>query len=250
MVPATADAFLSAPCGGWHRMSTIAVVDIDTEEFALGQSLPSVPDLEFEVVRVAAHDDSRLVPYVRVQSNDPASFEDLDDLIEEDPSVAEARLLDDLGNERLYRMEWIQGIVVTAHILLDEGGTILRMHGQEDYWRLRVLLPEREALSRTDEFCRDKDLSFEIRNIYELSESVGSAEYGLTESQFEVLVTAAELGYFDVPRRVTMGELADHIGISQQAASERLRRGHQNLVDNALRVGDLAFRHDTADDWQ
>jgi hypothetical protein len=231
-------------------MSTIAVVDIATEEFALGSSLPSVPNLEFEVVRVAAHDDSRLVPYVRVQGDDDASFEDLDELIENDPTVAEARLLDDLGNERLYRMEWVQGIVVTAHILLDEGGTVLRMHGRDDYWRLRVLLPEREALSRTDEFCRDRDLSFEVRNIYELSESVGSAEYGLTESQFEVLVTAAELGYFDVPRGVTMDELADHIGISQQAASERLRRGHKNLVDNALRVGDLAFKHNNGHEWQ
>lgn len=47
---------------------------------------------------------------------------------------------------------------------------------------------------------------------------------------------ASERGYFDVPRVVTVDELADDLGVSTTSVSERLRRGIDNLVDNTLRV--------------
>jgi hypothetical protein len=41
---------------------------------------------------------------------------------------------------------------------------------------------------------------------------------------------AYEQGYFEVPRSVTVTELADHFGISDNAFSQRLRRGLSALV--------------------
>lgn len=70
---------------------------------------------------------------------------------------------------------------------------------------------------------------------------MGRGEFGLTAERYEVLTAAAERGYFDVPRRLTMTELAEELDISQQALSERLRRGHGTLIDSALRIDGTSF---------
>ncbi|MFC7008889.1 helix-turn-helix domain-containing protein [Halalkalicoccus salilacus] len=45
---------------------------------------------------------------------------------------------------------------------------------------------------------------------------------------------AKRLGYYDVPRTVTLTELANKLDISHQALSERLRRAHANLIDRTI----------------
>ncbi|WP_224448364.1 helix-turn-helix domain-containing protein [Haloprofundus salilacus] len=222
-------------------MSTIAEVELPANEFALREALTSNLDAEFEVVRLAAHDSDRVMPYVRVSGTEASS---MTETLEADPSVENVELLDDLGDELLYRMNWVENIRVIMHILLDEGGTVMEMHGRDDRWHLRILFPTRDALSATHEFCTDKGLTFSIKNIYDLKQSTGRGEFGLTENQYNALVTAVEHGYFDVPRDVTMSELAAELGVSQQALSERLRRGHKALIESALRVGDASFGSD------
>ncbi|WP_224333467.1 helix-turn-helix domain-containing protein [Haloprofundus halobius] len=222
-------------------MSTIAEVELPANEFALRQALASTPDAEFEIVRLAAHDADHVMPYVRISG---LEADLITEALEADPSVDDAELLDDLGDELLYRMNWVENIRVIMHILLDEGGTVMEMHGQNDRWHLRILFPTRDALSATHEFCTEKGLTFSIKNIYDLKQSTGRGEFGLTENQYTALVEAVEHGYFDVPRGVTMSELAAKLGVSQQALSERLRRGHKALVESALRVGDASFGSD------
>lgn len=41
-------------------------------------------------------------------------------------------------------------------------------------------------------------------------------------------------GYFEITRRTALAELADEIGVPEQAVSERLRRGLSSFVDSAL----------------
>ncbi|MDS0258540.1 helix-turn-helix domain-containing protein [Haloarcula sp. S1CR25-12] len=63
------------------------------------------------------------------------------------------------------------------------------------------------------------------------------AEFGtspLTRKQRETLQVAARKGYFDVPRRCSLDDLADHFDRSGQAISERLRRASEALVTDQL----------------
>jgi hypothetical protein len=223
-------------------MSTIAAVELDADEFALGESLPALDDGELEVIRVAATNESTVVPYVRVSGDGLDAFEES---LASDSSVETWRLVDDLGDERLYRMEWTEDILVVVHLLLEEEGAVLEMHGGQGRWRLRVLLPDRDSLTETAQFCEERDLTFAIKHIYELDGSVGRGQYGLSRDQYEVLTTALGQGYFDVPRNVTMGDLAAELDISQQAVSERLRRGHKNLLESTLEVGESSFGEPT-----
>lgn len=212
-------------------MTTVAEIELPADEFALYETLTAFPELQFEVIRIVAHDET-LTPYVQVTGGDTSG---LDAALEADPSVAEARHVGDLEREQLFWMDWREGIDVVLHMVGDQSAAVVEMRGHDGHWQLRVLFPNRDSLSSTSEFCSDTGLTFTVRNIYELQQSTGRGAFGLSENQYETLVTAAELGYFDVPRSVTMGELASALGVSQQAVSERLRRAHKALVDSALR---------------
>lgn len=62
----------------------------------------------------------------------------------------------------------------------------------------------------------------------------------LTEVERETLRAAVEDGYFDTPREITLGELADRFDVSKPAASKNLRRGQRKLLERAMdAIGEL-----------
>ncbi|WP_227377759.1 helix-turn-helix domain-containing protein [Haladaptatus halobius] len=58
---------------------------------------------------------------------------------------------------------------------------------------------------------------------------------GLTDTQRETLLSAVDYGYFEIPRESSLAELATQLGISQNAASERIRCGVKQLVTETLK---------------
>lgn len=52
---------------------------------------------------------------------------------------------------------------------------------------------------------------------------------GLSRAQREALDLAISEGYYSVPRRTTTAELAEQLGVSDQAVIERLRRAMTTL---------------------
>ena len=48
------------------------------------------------------------------------------------------------------------------------------------------------------------------------------------------MVLAYKRGYFDTPRDVTMEDLGDELGISQQAVASRLNRGISAVLGSTL----------------
>lgn len=215
-------------------MSTIAEIEIPTSEFALRDVFLELPDLDFEVERVVAHDRHRVMPFVWVESPGP-DVEEIQRSLETDPTIDEVRLLDDFDDRFLFQMEWIDGIPL-VHSIIDRGATILSAHGTSENWVIRVLFPDRDSLSGIHEEAMDEGLTMEIRNIYQLEDN-RHARFGLTEDQHETLLKAFDRGYFSIPREVTLNEFAEELGVSHQALSERLRRAHYNLIKNGLVIG-------------
>ena len=214
---------------------TVAEIGLDANEFALAETMGQLDDVQFEIERIVASDSNHVMPYVWVESDD---FErvGLDDLLEADESVETIELLADLGEERLYQMDWVSRIETLVQILIEEDGTVLSAQGNSDGWTLRILVPEREALSRTYEYCQSNELSMDIYTIYNLDEG-RKGRFGLTDDQQDTLETAFEHGYYEIPRDALMDELAAEFDISHQALSERLRRAHGTLVENAIIIG-------------
>ncbi|QCS42417.1 helix-turn-helix domain-containing protein [Natrinema versiforme] len=216
-------------------MSTIAELAVPAAEFALRHTLEATDDLDVEIERVVAYDPEHVMPYVWFSGTEP-TLETVDDALADDPSIEAAERLTDLGDESLYRMNWVDDVTVILHLLTEEQATVLDAQVEGKQWRFRVLFPEREALSRTYDFATDEGLSVEIRKIHRLEEN-RHGRFGLTDAQYETLVAALERGYYEIPRGMDMDGLSDELGISHQALSERLRRAHRTLVEEVVDIG-------------
>lgn len=221
-------------------MATIVEFDLPAEEFALYETLEAVPDAEFEVERVVADATSRIVPYVWVRTDD---FDALEAAFENDPTVSSITALSETDDDRSYRMEWDGPIDLLIHIMTEQQGTITHARGSNETWTLRVLFPERTALSRAHEFARERGFSLDVRSVYQMDDERGG-RVGLTEIQHDVLVAAFKAGYFKVPREVSLKEFSERQGVSHQAMSERLRRGVHTLIEHTLITGEGEGRGD------
>jgi predicted DNA binding protein len=215
-------------------MATIAEIRIPSSQFALNHTLTTLEDARFEIERIVAHESEHVMPYVWATGVDP---EELERVVEDDPSVEVAEQLARPGDSALYQMKWISSIETLVHLLVEEEGTVLAAEGTHDGWFLRVLFPAREALSRTYDFCRERDLTIDVRRIYNVDDGK-QGRFGLTERQEATLTEAYDRGYYSVPREVSLSELAEELDVSHQALSERLRRSHRALIENAVIIGE------------
>jgi predicted DNA binding protein len=215
-------------------MATIGEINLPADEFALGYTLDTIEDVNVEVERIAAHNPDTLMPYLCATSADPT---ELEYVLAEDATVdAVEKVAQPAADEALYQMEWIDSVEVLVHILVEEDGTMLAAEGRQDGWFMRILFLDRAALSRTYEFCEENDIKFTLRRIYDVDEGK-HGRFGLTDAQEETIMAAYDHGYYDVPRDAALTEVAAAVGVSHQSLSERLRRGHKNLVENSLIVG-------------
>jgi predicted DNA binding protein len=75
---------------------------------------------------------------------------------------------------------------------------------------------------------------------YELLSVVHAAEEAavLTDRQRECVTTALRMGYFEVPRRVRLKQVADALDIDKSTASETIRRATARVMEQFLLGGD------------
>ncbi len=222
-------------------MATAAEVVLPAEEFALRETFRAVPDVEFDVERVVAHDRDRVMPILWAGG---AGRDDIEDALDDDPSVEDVERLVSLDDEWLYRMAWVDGIKAVVQSLVYEEGTITNAHGRNDRWSLRIVFPDHSALSRTYDYCQEEGLTVDVESVTEMDDEP-AGQFGLSDAQYETLITAYEMGYFQVPREATVDELGEELGVSAQSVSERLRRGHEKLVSGAL----PAAVEEASDEW-
>ena len=216
-------------------MSNAQVVrgEIPAEEFALYEALRSLPDVEFEIERVVQSGDDAVMPLVWVRG---AEADAVGEALEADPSTRDISLLSTFENEQLYRMQWVSEVEVVLQMITNSAATVMDAFGRDGRWYLRVLYPDQESLTKTNDFVEENGLTFDVKAIRQMQgKPVG--RYGLTEAQFEALDAALDAGYFAIPRETSLSELADRLEISHQALSERLRRATAALVEDALIPG-------------
>lgn len=161
----------------------------------------------------------------------------VDRAVAADPSVENPAVLAESRGRRLFRFDFDEDVerLSTRAVIAEVGGVNRTITADADGWQLRTEFPDRRALEHVYDFCRRNDVPFALDRIYELSELSGGVDVGLSPAQHETLVAAAESGYLDVPRRTSLAELGELLGVSESATSERFRRGVRRLVDRTLR---------------
>lgn len=211
-------------------MSLIAEYTVETP--LLQEALEGVPDmvLHTEAIHTTSEGDPKAI--LSAWGDDFRAFERH---LDTDPTVEEYEPLSDIGDRRLYRITYTEkGKEYFTYQVLEEHNTvILDTTGTHEGLEVRARFQTRDALIAYREACRERDIPFSLHSLYPeekiLNDGGVKNPYGVTDAQREALIHALEMGYFAIPRQTTLEEIADELGISIQAVSQRLRRGQENI---------------------
>ncbi|MFC7154664.1 helix-turn-helix domain-containing protein [Halomarina halobia] len=213
-------------------MAVIGEVALPPNSFPLGTLLTADRDLHIEFERVVPIDDG-VLPILWAWGGDMEAFERR---LRRSDDVSAFTLLQRVDGRSLYSVTWSSEATGFIDGLAATEALILRAHGHDDdSWDFRLLFSSHEKFSSFHNFCHDLDLTYTLGRVHALSEAgLDRPAVTLTDEQREALQLALEGGYFDIPSRVTLTELARELGISQQALSQRIRRGNRAILEQVL----------------
>ena len=210
-------------------MSVLLEFSIDSVDFQLGQVLSTPPGMQLEVERIVPTGDM-VMPFVWATGDNHAAFEEQ---VRTHPAIKTCLALDSVGTSTLYRIEWeeetdlIQGIAAANAVILEAYG-----NGE---WAFRLRFPNHDHLSDFHNFVLEHDLPIHIDRTYTLTETTERGHrFNLSHEQREALLPAIQGGYFATPRKIGLDELAEELGISEQAVSNRIRRGNEKILRQVL----------------
>ncbi|WP_158057720.1 helix-turn-helix domain-containing protein [Halorussus halophilus] len=204
------------------------IADFYLETPVLAATLEAVPDMQIAVEQHTSQQSKPVAITFWAEGGDFGAFEDA---IDDDPTVTNPEVLASIDSQRLYQVELTEqgDELITYHSWADVGGVFVSSERMDAGWHVRIRFPDRESLRQYAEFCEEKGLKFDLRQLYDAG-GRDSASFGLTDRQAETLQLATEMGYFEVPRRAELEDIAERLGVSRQAVSERVRRATEALA--------------------
>ncbi|OVE84211.1 bacterio-opsin activator [Natronolimnobius baerhuensis] len=153
-----------------------------------------------------------------------------------DPTVTNLHWLDTVESQHLYRVDFtaVGRNMSTFPMWADDDAILLDAQATEGEWRIRMRLPDRATLSKYRDTYINHDCSFALLALYQETAGSDLLEASLSSSQREVLLTAYEAGYFEIPRQISQRELGSQLGMASQSVSEQLRRAIVALIESTL----------------
>ncbi|MFB6087631.1 MAG: helix-turn-helix domain-containing protein [Haloarculaceae archaeon] len=210
-------------------MSVIAEISIPADEFELGRVLALNHGETVELESLVPLGGSA-VPFFWVYD---ANFDSFQERVLGHPSVDDVAAIDRYDDRMLCTFDWSVDCDI-FDVIENVDGYVLGATGTTESWRFELRFPSHDAMSTFQETCHSTGVGFEVIRVYNPSKPDLGPWFGLTERQREAIVLAVEKGYYDIPRGCTTVDLADELGISDQAVTERLRRAIVTLVSNTI----------------
>lgn len=211
-------------------MSVVAQFTIPATQFVLGELLEVGSGPKIRLESVIPTGDS-VVPYFWVRNEHADAVQVA---LEESEFVDEVTTVDILESETLFRVVWANDVDGLFGLIRDTDAALLEAEGLGDDWVFRMRFSERESLSEFYQACIEKGFTPDLEEVNSPFNSADTSSFGVSGPQKEVLLAALEKGYFDVPREINLTDLADHLNISDTAASQRIRRGMNTLLSGTL----------------
>ncbi|MFB6138951.1 MAG: helix-turn-helix domain-containing protein [Halosimplex sp.] len=168
-------------------------------------------------------------------------------------SVTDHSLVVADGDSRRYRCRPAGDPPEDLQLLADNESVADRVTVTAEGWEERRWFADRDEFESFRAFCRANDYAFRLDRLVEVADDdpderesgpFGATDDGsvrppeMTAPQHEALVTAHEMGYFDVPRTASTADVAEELGVAPASLSERLRRAQSHLVAQFRRADD------------
>jgi hypothetical protein len=144
-------------------------------------------------------------------------------------------LVEENDDDVLVRVSWTTDDYPFLEAVRTADGAIMSARTESRDWILRIRFRDHSRVSQFKHECDVHGVEVTLRSIdHRLTDDI--VDSPLTQAQRETLELAVEKGYFDIPRRATLSELADELGVSDQATSERIRRGIHAMLSHRLQT--------------
>lgn len=197
---------------------------------ALGFARPSLPEgtaIEFErTASVSGHRSASVIVSGADVGGAVAA-------LRENPLVDDVAPVSEREDESVYDLTWGVTLPGLLTCIGESDGTIISAAAVDDTWAFELRFSEGNA-SRFYERYRDAEHPITVQRVTPDSATRPARRAGLTAKQREMLLHALDTGYFDVPRRTTMVDLAGEFDISDTAVSQRLRRGLSTVLRRSV----------------
>lgn len=213
-------------------MVVILKLTVPTEASPLGRTL-RLRGGEFIKLESLVPSRTEPVPFFWIHSRNP---EPIIEELRRYPPFDGVEVVEQTGDRTLIALDWDVRSDDVFRVITDCEGHLLRAVCQQDCWEFTVRFPKHEFLSKFKRLCVDLNIPLHVKGIYRRTDPDDDPQFGLTQPQREALVLAVESGYYAIPRRCSTAELADRLGISNQAVTERLRRAITNLATHTLLI--------------
>lgn len=214
-------------------MTVVAEVTIPAEDFELGRILEPDAGIEVRLERIVPTGGA-LLPYLWIPVNAADGFERR---LADNEFVEDVEVVDVAGEEALVRLAWSNDVGGLVGRLQDSPAVLLEATGGDEDWQFQIRFPDNDELSAFYREVVEEGIEVRIDRIRDGDAATSRRPYGLTAKQEELLLAAVRSGYFDVPRRTSLVELGERLGISDSAASQRLRRGVNRVLSATLVAG-------------
>jgi predicted DNA binding protein len=211
-------------------MSAIVELGVRASSFELGRILdaPQRGKVELEKLVPLGGD---AVPFLLVYDTNWESFAES---VEAHPSVNDVSVVDAFDDVVLFALDWTVHEDDLLSQIAANDGAVLEAWGTSSKWQLCLRFETHTGLSTFRGACEADGIELDVERVTNQPTSTTTDDLGLTTIQRETLLVAVEEGYYDIPRRCTTVELAEKLGVSDQAVTERLRRAIVSLVSNTL----------------
>ncbi|MFC7132099.1 MULTISPECIES: helix-turn-helix domain-containing protein [Salinibaculum] len=219
-------------------MGLVAEFDIDCQALPLAGVAADVPDATLTLDMQFNHGHRPLF-LVTVQDGSQTAIETA---LTDAYDVGEWTLVGQAGETRRYQtlpalsleeqlgehLDDLDGLeaLATADAIIE------RIEVVPDGWRQTGWFADRDAFTAFASFWQG-NAGFRVHRLTRDGESEPPGD-GLTDRQHEALRIAYERGYFDIPRRASLEDVAGELDITPSSVSERLRRAQTQLIEETV----------------
>ncbi|MFW9902507.1 MAG: helix-turn-helix domain-containing protein [Candidatus Thorarchaeota archaeon] len=191
------------------------------EQIWISEIFKNYPDIKMEI--------SHFLPYDLEKSIGNSLIEilhyDTDSIIEainKHPSVFELSVLEKEENKVKFNVKtkdpYLLYAIIKCGVLVDFP---VRVEDGYAYWRL---ISSRDRIDQLLTLFEKKNINFELLRIGLSPYKIEADESKLSFDESNILDKAISLGFFEIPRKISLEELANELGKSKSALSVMLRK--------------------------
>lgn len=217
-----------------NSIALLAEINLLHPELALQVALRDCPDIRI-TPNYESVDQSTSTETVFFTAHGPEEqFPAFEKALADDSTVTNTERVASYSDRQVYRTELTDNVVHFMPLTVTTLGQVLNREGDIGGWTLSIRFPSRDELIQFNRLCKAEGISVNVLALLETDAGEEDDVLGLTEKQQTLLAKAYESGYFESPRRISQLDLAEEVGVSKSAISQRLRRSMGALCNATL----------------